>query len=142
MNKVVPVFLLAAFLAGCAHNSPAVWSYKLYPGPTRPAAELAILRLDANFALRVDGYMVAGTDWNEVLLLPGRHEVDCIVTYGASVMVEAGGIGQASAHLEADLAAGHAYVIRYKRTYGQGYQVWGWIEDVADGSVVTGRKMP
>jgi len=86
--------------------------------------------------------MVAGTDWNQVLLLPGPHQVDCMVEYGASVMVEPSGFGHASTHLEADLAAGHTYITHYARTYGQGYQVWLWMEDTTTGSVVAGKKKP
>jgi len=129
-------------LAACASSNAPPVAYKLYPGPVRPAAELAELKPGVNFALAVDGLKVNQGEWDEVLLLPGRHQIDCVAEYGASVMVEPSGFGHAGTHLEVDLAAGHAYAFHYARTYGQGYRVWLWIEDGADGSVVAGAKKP
>jgi hypothetical protein len=133
---------IAILLAGCTSNSTPPGPYKLYPGPARPTAELARLKLGDAFAVRLDGLMVAASDWDQVVLLPGPHQVDTIVEYGASVMVEPSGFGHASTHLEADLAAGHTYVIHYARTHGEGYQVWLWMEDAANESVVAVKKKP
>jgi hypothetical protein len=141
-----PTFLalaLAALLAGCASDSPPPGPYKLYPGPVRPGSELALLELGDASVIAVDSLLVAREDWNRVLLLPGRHQLDCMVEYGASVWVEPSGFGHASTHLDADLVAGRTYVIHYSRTYGEGYQVWVWLEDAAaGGSVVAGQKKP
>ena len=136
------VLLLTLLLAGCADSNGPPGPYKLYPGPERPAAEVAALNVGQDFCLAVDGLMVAGGDWNQVLLLPGPHQVDCWVEYGASVMVEPSGGGHAGSRLDADLAAGHTYVVHYARTYGRDYQVWLWMEDAANGSVAAGRKKP
>ena len=123
--------LCALSLAACASNS-ASSPYKLYPGPVRPAAELAIVKPFESRDLIVDGIMVGRDDWSEVLLLPGRHQIE---EYGN----RGGADAQAGTALEADLAAGNTYVFHHT---GKGGQVWLWIEDGGDRSVVAGDKMP
>lgn len=45
----------------------------MYPGPERPASEVALLRGSSNASIHaIDGVHVAGVSW---ALLPGEHEV-------------------------------------------------------------------
>jgi hypothetical protein len=57
--------LRAAGLAACAARSSETFAYKLYPGPLRPASELAIVRLGDAQTVEIDGRTVLHADWTE-----------------------------------------------------------------------------
>lgn len=133
---------LCVWLAACAGTPQETFAYKLYPGPARPAAELAIVRLgDAQEAL-FDGRPVGQGDWSEAHLLPGRHRIEWQSEFGASVMVEPSGSVTGGEAVEVDLVAGRTYVLRADRTTGYGYRLYFWIEDAATGAVVAGEPKP
>jgi hypothetical protein len=136
------VVLSALMLAGCAGDSGPPAVYKLYPGPMRPVAELATVKLGDAYAVVVDGLTASHGDWDMVVLPPGHHRLDCMVEYGASVVLEPTGLGHATSRLESNLTAGRTYVIRFARSYGQHRHAWLWLEDVETGEVVAGRKKP
>jgi hypothetical protein len=71
MTRLVGVLVAAALTSSCATNPKP--NYKLYPGPVRPAAELAVVRVDG--PLRIDGLVAHGGDWRQVELLPGYHSI-------------------------------------------------------------------
>lgn len=133
---------VVALVAGCATSSSESHSYKLYPGPERPAAELASLDISNVHAVNVDGLQVRSQDYGTVLLLPGRHTLDIEKGYAFSVMVEPSMQGSFEHKLDVDLTAGGTYKVKSDRTYGQGYRVFFWIEDAASGDVVAGVKKP
>jgi hypothetical protein len=80
-----PLLVLAGLLAvSCA--APQLKSYKLYPGPERPAEELAIVELDGAWSARFDGMGATRNDWHEVHLLAGEHLIEweaLIAVHGA-----------------------------------------------------------
>ena len=135
-------WLLVAVLSGCAAGSAETFAYKLYPGPQRPAAELAILKLGDAQAVEIDGRPVSHADWTEVHLLPGTHAVRWQTEFLVSVMVEPSGFATGGREAEADLEAGRVYVLRSDRTTGPGYRMYFWIEDADGGHVVTGEAKP
>lgn len=136
------LWLAVAVLAGCAAGSTETFAYKLYPGPIRPAAELAILRLGDAQAVEIDGRPVAQGDWTEVHLLPGLHAVRWQTEFLVSVMVEPSGFATGGQEAAVQLEAGHVYVLRSDRTTGLGYRMYFWIEDADDGQVVAGEAKP
>jgi hypothetical protein len=94
-------------------SPPERRSYPLYPGPTLPLAEVAVLRLGDARVARIDGLTAAQGDWTEVHLLPGRHRIEWTDRYAED--------GAAQARLEGrdeirrivvELEAGHTYSLR------------------------------
>ncbi len=109
----VAVLLLAAAGAMSCVSPPERRSYPLYPGPTLPLAEVAVLRLGDARVARIDGLTAAQGDWTEVHLLPGRHRIEWTDRYAED--------GAAQARLEGrdeirrivvELEAGHTYSLR------------------------------
>lgn len=129
-------------LFACASAPETPLAYKLYPGPVRPATDLAIVQLgDVQYAI-FDGRATSLADWTEVHLLPGRHNVELQAVFGVSVMIEPSGFGTGGIRVDAVLEAGHIYVLRADRTTGPGYRMYLWIEDRATGQVVAGERKP
>ncbi len=138
---LVGLLLLASCVA-CT-STGAGHTYKLYPGPSRPAEELATLRFgDGVHSLRVDGLNVERSDYESIDLLPGEHEIAWGSQFLVSVLVNPTGRDEASARVTAELLADHTYTVHGDRTTGPGYQMYLWIEDTATGEVIGGRKMP
>lgn len=116
--------------------------YKLYPGITRPLSDLAIVLINDIPTTVIDGLTVAKTDYQEIHLLPGPHTLSWRKQFAFSVMVEPTMSKEAALTLAVDLQAGHTYKLFAERTYGTGYQLYFWIEDVANGKAIGGRKKP
>lgn len=131
-------------LAGCASNGDsAEHVYKLYPGPGRPDAELAIVELRPPVhAIRIDGLRMAAHDYQSATLLPGEHRIAWEATFGVSVLVNPAMHDRAEFEKTVTLAAGRRYLIRADRTTGHGYRMFLWIEDAASREVVAGTRKP
>lgn len=131
---------MATLVAGCSSAPTAV--YKLYPGPPLPSDQIAHLELHEADSAVIDGLSVNRSDYRVVSLLPGLHRVRLKSEHMVSVLIEPSGwAGQASEH-SVLLEAGHTYRLRSDRTTGHGYRIFHWIEDVASGDVVAGKKKP
>jgi hypothetical protein len=131
-----------ALLQGCASTAGDYHSYKLYAGPERPIAELAILDIADVHAVTVDGLQVTRWDYGTVQLLPGTHTLLIEKGYGFSVMVEPSMHGTFENSLEVEVEAGRTYKVISDRTYGHGYRVYFWVEDAASGDLIAGVKKP
>jgi len=132
------VALTSVLACACATNAPAP-SYKLYPGPVRPASELAIVHLGDAGTARFDGRVAERRDWSEVQLLPGEHTIEWIHEFGVSVMIEPSGFATGGDRATVTLEADHRYTLRADRTTGPGYRMYFWIVDDATGRVVFGE---
>jgi len=138
--------IIASLLPVCvAVVACASWpeaTYKLYPGPARPSAELVVVRLgDAN-AAEFDGRVALRRDWSEVQLLPGTHAVRWQTEFGVSAMLEPSGIVTGDAAHEVELLAGHTYTLKADRTTGSTRQLFFWLRDETTGTVVAGSPKP
>jgi len=141
-RKLLLFCALSLVLFACATAPREPLPYKLYPGPLRPAAELAIVKFgDAQF-VAFDGRPTSHADWTEVHLLAGAHEIEWQAEFGVSVMVEPGGWARGGRKVDVTLEGGHAYVLRADRTTGYGYRMYFWIEEEASGRVVAGERRP
>ena len=109
---------LCLLLSACAGKPEVPLAYKLYPGPVRPVAELAIVRLGDAQYVEVDGRATSHADWTEVHLLPGEHEIEWQTEFGVSMMIEPSGLATGGDRVEATLRAGHVYVLRADRPRG------------------------
>ena len=121
-----------ALIAGCVTASSH--SYKLYPGPALPEAELAVVEIAAGLDhTEIDGLSVYPADYGRVLVSPGKHSIVLIGPEGISL------------RYTAILEKGHQY--RLLTWWGRlcywcaqpefsGKTVWGWVEDETSGLVV------
>lgn len=135
-------WLVILLLVACASADPRP-VYKLYPGPVRPAAELATLHFEAAAnAFRVDGLLVERGDWDSVELLPGEYVISWGKTFSVSPLVDPSGMGRAEETVRVELEAGHRYAVCADRTTGKGYRMFLWIEDWSTGEVVGGVRKP
>ena len=136
--------LLAAFLLHLATAcSDTVYVYKMYGGPVRSDAELAIITLgDSTTAAVVDERKVSRSDYSELALLPGPYTIRWACLYGVSVMVEPSGWASGEGSAEVDLQAGHRYTTHCDRTTGPGYETFQWLKDDTTGLVVAGARKP
>jgi hypothetical protein len=128
---------LALLATGCASPGKGA-AYKLYPGELRGADQVAIIRMEVARAT-IDGMRVSSSDWSEVHVLPGRHQINWSTEFGASVMVSPTGFLGAGAQAELDLAAGHVYALQGARGDDQLYL---WIYDTTSGLIVAGKRKP
>jgi hypothetical protein len=109
----VAVLGLAAAGATSCVSPPARQSYPLYPGPARPLAEIAVLRLGDARVARIDGLTAAQGDWTEVHLLPGRHRIEWTDRHAEDGSTQASLEGrEAIRRMVVDLEAGHTYSLR------------------------------
>jgi hypothetical protein len=134
--------LMVIGLAGCAARSSETFAYKLYPGPLRPASELAIVRLGNAHAVEINGRIVVNGDWTEVHLLPGVHDIRWQTEFGVSIMIEPSGSATGGSKARVEMAAGQVYVLRSDRTTGSGYRMYFWIEEAVGGRVIAGTPKP
>jgi hypothetical protein len=133
--------LFCILLSACATTEP-VRPYKLYPGPERQLAELAVVQMGQAGAAEFNGRPVSRRDWSEVHLLPGEHTVRWLTQFGASVMVEPSGFATGGAEIRVHLQAGETYRLMADRTTGYGYRMYFWIENATTGTVVAGTRKP
>ena len=133
---------LVVVLSGCAMSPTVTHAYKLYPGPERPPAEIAIVRMGDAMAARFDGRPVSRADWREVQLLPGPHDIEWYTEFVASVMVAPAGFIPGSAAERLTLEPGHTYVLRAGRTHGWSIERYFWIVDDTTRQVVAGTPVP
>lgn len=133
---------LAAALLGCAGAPAETLIYKLYPGPVRPANEIAIVRLGDAATLEIDGRPVSHADWTEVHVLPGTHRLRWQTEFGVSALIDPSMTVTGGREAEVTLDAGRAYVLRADRTTGPGYRMFFWVEEAGSGRVVVGRAKP
>ena len=140
--RVLVVLGLTALLATCASGPRETHAYKLYPGPTRPAAELAIVRMGDAGRAEFDGRAASSRDWTEVHLLPGEHKIRWQSEFGVSVMIEPSGFATGGNAARVTLAAGHIYSLRADRTTGRGYRIYLWIRDETTRETIAGEPKP
>ena len=133
--------LLVVIMFGCA--SVPMGSYRAYTGEDLPDSSLALLDIGRAGSVQIDGmYYIEGSEYSMVKLLPGSHRIEWTTLFGISVMVDPRGIVAFDLKETITLQAGHIYKLRADRTTGHGYRVYMWIEDMSNGSVVAGNKMP
>jgi hypothetical protein len=116
--------------------------YKLYPGPERPQSELATVRLESAYYAQIDGLLVDRGDYEQVLLLPGEHEIHWGQWFAVSVLVDPDMFSEGSHTAVVNLQAGHTYELHADRTTGRGYRKYFWMTDAASGDVVAGEEKP
>jgi hypothetical protein len=136
--------VLAAFLlvlsTGC---SDTVYLYKMYGGPVRPEAELAMVTLGDSTTFVVVGERKASrSDYGRLALLPGRYTIRWACLYGVSVLVEPSGWASGEGSGDVLLEAGHGYSTHCDRTTGPGYETFQWLKDDTTGTVVAGVRKP
>jgi len=130
-------FISFGFLVSCATSSDQV--YKLYPGKIRPDSEVATLKFGPRVhEFIIDGMKVRRSDYGEIKINEGRHEISWGAEFMVSVMVNASGWDETSATKMVEFVAGHSYTVNADRTTGHGYQMYLWIEDAETGEVVAG----
>jgi len=138
VNPLMPLVVSILLAGACA--SPG-HIYKLYPGPRRPAEELAIIRFgDSVSSLRIDGMRVEESDYERVELLPGSYVIDSRKTFSVSPLVNPAGQDEIMGMARVDLVAGHEYTVNAERTTGRGYTMRWWIEDMTTRTVIAGKK--
>ncbi len=96
---------------------------------------------DAYYA-KIDGFKVERADYQQVLLLPGKHEIRWGKWFAISVMVDPSMLREGEGEVVADLLAGHTYELHADRTTGHGYKMFFWIEDAESGEVIAGTRKP
>jgi hypothetical protein len=138
-RRTLPAAFLLLLTTGC---SDTVYVYKMYGGPVRPDAELAVVDLGEAMAVIVGPRKVDRSDYGQLSLLPGTYPMRWGCVYGVSVLVEPGGWAAAEASGEVLLEAGHRYTMHCDRTTGPGYETYQWLTDDTTGAVVTGTRKP
>jgi hypothetical protein len=133
--------IILAFLGvtGCASQE---YVYKIYGGPARSDAEIAVVNLDDAMGAVIAERKVAHSDYARVQLLPGTYPIYWECLYGVSVMIEPSGFATGAESAEVALEAGHVYSLHCDRTTGYGYQTYQWIRDDTVGRIVAGEKKP
>jgi len=142
MRILSHAMLLGILLAACATGPEPVHSYKLYTGPVRPLAELAVVQLGDAYDTEFNGRPVSRRDWSEVHLLPGEHTIRWQAEFGVSVMIEPSGFASRGREAGVQLEAGKVYRLRADRTTGPGYRTYLWIQEASTGAVVAGTRKP
>ena len=144
--------MVVILLAGCyvGPGAPLLYSdddgrhhvYKLYPGKERPQSALATVKLASAYYAQIDGLRVNQADYEQVLLLPGEHEIHWGQWFGVSVLVDSDMFSEGGLTAMVELKAGHTYELHADRTTGHGYRKYFWITDATSGEVVAGQKKP
>ena len=139
-------------LAGCyvGPGAPLLYSdddgrhhvYKLYPGKELLQSELATIKLTSVYYVQIDGLRVNRMDYEQVRLLPGKHEIYWGKWFAVSVMVDPDMFSEGGLTAVVELEAGHTYELHADRTTGHGYRKYFWITDAVSGEVVAGEKKP
>lgn len=124
--------------------------YKLYPGPVRPASELACIEFDQVLEMSIDGlwasrqtmgFWAAAPGWRSVEVLPGRHFVIWDREFHWPVSLN---YWQTSIHepgVWVELEAGHTYKWRYHQPHFSGdrqVDEFAYLQDEATGLVLVG----
>jgi len=126
------VIFVALAMAGCG-------TARMYDGPERAPSEVALIRpksiLYGVKIVTVDECETGMLD-RGVEVLPGKH----VVHAEASAAGAIGGTDMWLAYLTFEALAGHHYSVAAARTGAINYVGWLWIEDDADGSLVTGNR--
>ena len=147
------IYLLAVvFLSGCyvGPNAPIfsyssdneAHTYKLYPGDELPESEIVKIDLTDVYYTVIDGFNVGKSDYQQVYILPGKHEILWGKWFAFSVMVEPAMWGKGEGSAIVDLKAGHTYELYADRTYGRGYKMYFWIQDANSHEIIAGIKKP
>jgi hypothetical protein len=129
--------------------------YKLYPGPERPAEELARLHVSPNVlggggygaaAIEIDGLRVSALDYQSVEIEPGWHEIRWSSRLGSYWWESRGGGEEHSAVAMVNLEAGEEYAVHVD-VQASGWlsperHYYVWIENKQTGVFVGGEKKP
>jgi len=137
------LLVILSILLGCATDRPKD-VYRGYPlGLEQPESMLAELDMGAAYEAIIDDmHYVTQAKYGSVRLPAGVHRIKWSVIFGVSVMVDARGYAAYGTISNINLEAGHRYKLLADRTFGSGYQVFFWIEDLTAGKIVYGNKKP
>jgi hypothetical protein len=116
--------------------------YKLYPGGALAESEIVKVNLNDAYYAIFDGFKVAKADYQQVLLMPGKHEIRWGNWFAISVMVDPEMLREGGGEAVAELIAGHTYELCADRTTGHGYKMFFWIQDSESGDVIAGTRKP
>jgi hypothetical protein len=142
-HQIIRYFLVVCIfaLSSCGYTNHHI--YKLYPGPVLPDSEVATLQFDSGiFEVTIDGMKVKRSDYQEIKLKPGAHEIHWGATFLVSVLIDADGYDRDETTNTVQLKAGHTYTLHKDRTTGHGYEMYLWMTDDTTGEVVAGEKKP
>ena len=141
-RHIAVLLILAVALLGCG---PTPDRYKGYEGPTRQAAEVAILRGKSASIWGIDGMRFKHPDpqkyYSEAHLPPGNYYVTAYCWFGVSVLIVPRGYVEATRSFSLNMEAGHIYELHADRTTGPGFRLYFWVEDATTGFVVAGQKL-
>lgn len=144
-RRVLSTLMMLALVTlptACTSGPKVTQAYKLYPGPVRPAAGFAIVRMGDAGGAEFDGRGVSASDWTEVHLLPGAHRIRWHTEFGVSAMVDPAMFVTGGDEASVTLEPGHVYSLRADRTTGPGYRMFFWITDDTTRKVVAGTPKP
>ena len=145
------ILVAAALLSSCyvgpgtvtaISNNASPQVYKLYPGSELAESEIVQLNLEDAYYAYIDGFKVERADYQQVLVLPGTHEIQWGKWFAISVMVDPAMFREGQGTAVADLHAGHIYELHADRTTGHGYRMFFWIEDAESGELIAGTRKP
>ena len=141
-RRIILSLLGLALLQGCVSISGgnSGQSYKLYPGPALPPAELAELDI-THLTVTVDGLRVDWLDYATVHLLSGKHSLRIDRCCGG-VVLRAGMYGASQRSFNVDLEAGGSYKLIGHRKRGGASRYYFWVEDATTGAVIAGEEKP
>jgi hypothetical protein len=76
MSSILPLVACGMLATACASSGKG-HTYKLYPGPRRTLDELAVVGFGERVRFfRIDGMLVAASDYDRVELVPGSYLID------------------------------------------------------------------
>jgi hypothetical protein len=133
--------MLAALAALAACAGPQ-FTYKMYPGPARPGAEIAVIELADAGEVRIGPRRVKRSDYARVHLLPGPWHVEWNCFYVVSVTHEMTDFAGSASSADLELEAGHTYSLLGYRTSGRDYLTFQWMRDDTTGRLVAGAMKP
>ena len=139
--RATAVGVVAAAIASTS-CSTTQYAYKMYGGPQRVDAEIAVIELHDAVGVMIGARKVAQSDYSSVQLLPGTYPVYWECWYGVSVMIEPSGFATGARSADVKLLAGHVYSLHCDRTTGYGYRLYQWIRDDTEGRIVAGQDKP
>ncbi len=91
--------------------------------------------------VRIDNDLyVESAKYSAIKLRSGTYSIEIGKEFAVSVLVDIRGFAEHSGKVRVQLEAGRLYRLRAERTYGRGYKVFFWIEDVKTGRPVFWRK--